>query len=212
LIEQVPEAWKKILLNRQVVHFIDKEEKTEGFPDHFSNKYFRVKRRQEIPYEKTYILDERGGETDSHDIDFSDEDNIGLYPSNINTLYEILIGIKSETGSAVVYPLAAINNPFLTLEESGFMSDESDKEKRYIGITEEDSPEGRETLRYHTVKDLNSVGLRIFNDSPIDDKIVLSFSVNRCLLEEVKEENLTKKEKERMRDIEYYTLKARGGW
>lgn len=211
MIEQVPEAWKKILLNRQVVHFIDRERESDRFPERFSNKYFRVKRRQEIPYDRTWILDERSGSNPSVDIDFSD-DNIALYPENPKTLYEIVIGVKSETGSAVLYPLASINETFLSLEKSGFTPVENNPSKRYIGITEGDTPEGRETLRYHTVEDMNSVGLRVFNDSAIDNKIVLSFSVNRCLLEEVKKENLTQKEKERMRDIEYFNLKARGGW
>ena len=52
---------KKLLLNRQVVHFIDRERESDRFPERFSNKYFRVKRRQEIPYDRTWILDERSG-------------------------------------------------------------------------------------------------------------------------------------------------------
>ena len=57
-------------------------------------------------------------QTPSVDIDFSD-DNIALYPENPKTLYEIVIGVKSETGSAVLYPLASINETFLSLENRG---------------------------------------------------------------------------------------------
>jgi len=206
LIEQVPEAWKKILLNRQVVYFNGSD-----FPDRVADKYFRIKRRQTINYSSAFILTGKTGDQPIADINL--EEDAGLYPTNPKSLYEILIGIKSTQGSMLIYPRAPINDYYLTLEKGGYAPTFDSPEKRYIGsVSEETSPADKPTLRYHTVKDLNSVGLRVANDSVMDDKAVLSMVVNRCLLEEEKKENLSKKERERLREITYYNLEARGGW
>jgi len=85
--------------------------------------------------------------------------------------------------------------------------------KRYISpISEEETPPEQPQFRIHTVKDMQTVVLRIYNDSPINDKAVLDTVINRCLLEEVSRAELTDKELERAREIVHKELVLRGGW
>lgn len=213
IISLIPEAWKKILRNRHVVYFDDAGVEGSAYPDRFSEKYFRVKRTQQINYDLPFYLSGKDGELPQVDVDFEDDDKIGLYPNNTWSLYEILIGMKSSQGSVLAYPLASINQYLTTLEEGGFRPNTASDAQRYIGAIEEsDTPADKPQLRYHTVADLNSIGLRLFNDSLQDDKVVLKMLVNRCYLEEVPEKNLSQKEKDRVREITHYDLEARGGW
>jgi len=80
MIELKPEAWKQILLEKMVVHFVG-----EDFPDRVAGKYFRVARTQEIPHDRAFII----APGESHDFNLSDEDAAGLYPTNKRSLYEI---------------------------------------------------------------------------------------------------------------------------
>lgn len=203
MIELEPKAWEKILLEKMVVHF------TGDFPDRVAEKYFRVKRTQEIPHDRAFII----APGSSHDFDLSDEDATGLYPTKERSLYEILIGVKSTSGSMLLYPRFPINEYWMSLEEGGWTVDLTSDKYRYIGpFSEKLTPPDKPQLRYHTVKDLQDTGLRIYNDGPADDKAVLEMVINRCLLEEVKKEELTEKEIERAREIIFPGLSERGGW
>lgn len=213
IISLIPEAWKKILRNRHVVYFNDEGIDGSAYPNRFSEKYFKVKRTQQINYDLPFFISGKNGVLPQIDVDFEDEDDVGLYPNNTWSMYEILIGMESSQGSVLAYPLASINQYLISLEEGGFTPNLTNPAKRYIGAIEEsDTPVDKPQLRYHTVSDLNSIGLRLFNDSLQDDKVVLKMFINRCLLEETPERNLTQKEKDRVREINHYELEARGGW
>jgi len=199
MIRLVPEAWQKLLEPRQNVHFVGRD-----WPDRFADKFFQVTRTQQIVHSRTFILAPR----QDHDFDFSDEDLAGLYPDIKDTLYEILIGVKSSAGSALLYPRTPINEWYITLEKGGWIPDTAVDRKRYIGpYSEEVSPPEKPQIRYHTVKDMDSCGLKLYNDLPtgIDNKIVLDMVINRCRIEEVSRPEV-------YRDILWYDLLARGAW
>jgi len=203
MLELEPKAFEKILKEKMVVHFVSEE-----WPDRLAEKYFRVKRTQQIPHDRAFIV----ATGDSHDFDLSDEDAAGLYPDNAMSLFEILIGLKSSTGSMIIYPRTA-NQYIATLEKGGWIPDPTSDMKRYISpISEEETPPEQPQFRVHTVKDMQSVVLRIYNDGPTDDKAVLDTVINRCLLEEVSRGELTEKELDRAREIVHKELVLRGGW
>jgi len=203
MLELEPKAFEKVLKEKQVVHFLGEE-----WPDRFAERYFRVKRTQEIPHDRAFIVAPDG----SHDFDLSDEDAAGLYPDNAMSLFEILVGLKSTTGSMLIYPRTA-NQYIATLEKGGWIPDTTSDKYRYIGpISEEETPPEQPQFRVHTVKDMQSVVLRIYNDGPTDDKAVLDTVINRCLLEEVSRADLTEKELDRAREIVHKELVLRGGW
>jgi len=203
MLELEPKAFEKILKEKQVVHFLGEE-----WPDRFAENYFRVERTQEIPHDRAFIVSPDG----SHDFDLSDEDAAGLYPANRWSLFEILVGLKSTTGSMLIYPRTA-NQYVETLEKGGWIPDPTSDKYRYISpISEEETPPEQPQFRVHTVQDMETVVLRIYNDGPTDDKAVLDTVINRCLLEEVSRADLTEKELDRAREIVHKELMLRGGW
>ena len=72
MLELESKAFEKILKEKQVVHFVGEE-----WPDRLAEKYFRVRRTQQIPHDRAFLSSLRSG---SHDFDLSNEDAAGLYP------------------------------------------------------------------------------------------------------------------------------------
>lgn len=213
MIGLVPEAWKRLLEAKHIVHFVGSH--PEFWQKRVSGKYFRIKRTQQIPYDRAYIL----YPTQEYDIDLSGDrtllGDIGLYPDNSMTLHEILVGMKSTSGSILMYPRAPPNEWWLTLEEMGFVPTPTvvGNNYRYIGpFTEEITPADRPQVRIHTIKDEESIGIKLYNDTLVDNKIVLVMLINRCLMEEVEKGDLTEKELERARELFHFGLSARGAW
>lgn len=211
MIGIVPEAWKRLLEPKHVVHFVGSH--PEYWQERVAGKYFRIKITQQIPYDRAFIMSPEL----EHNVDISEDNtrigDFGLYPDNTMTLYEILVGMKSTSGSVLLYPRAPPNEWFLTLEESQFVPTPASNDYRYIGpYTEEVTPADRPQVRLHTIKEEESIGFRLYNDAPIDNKIVLVMLVNRCLMEHVKKEELTEKELERARELFHFGLSARGSW
>ena len=211
MIGLVPEAWKRLLEAKHIVHFVGSY--PEFWQKRVARKYFRIKRTQQIAYDRAYIL----YPTQEYDINLSGDDtrigDIGLYPDNDATLYEILVGMKSTSGSMLMYPRAPPNEWWLTLEAMGFVPTPTSNDYRYIGpFTEEITPADRPQVRFHTIKDEESIGIKLYNDAPVANKIVLVMLVNRCLMDEVRREDLTEKELERARELFHFGLSARGAW
>lgn len=211
MIGLVPEAWKKLLQAKQVVHFVGSY--PEYWQQRVAGKYFRIKITQQIPYDRAFIM----SPALEHNVDISEDNtrigDFGLYPDNDATLYEILVGMKSTSGSVLLYPRAPPNEWFLTLEESQFVPVPASNDYRYLGpYNEEITPADRPQLRLHTIKEEEAIGFRLYNDASIDNKIVLVMLVNRCLMDEVRREELTEKELERTRELFHFGLSARGSW
>ena len=107
---------------------------------------------------------------------------ISLLPVNAKTMYEILIGIK---GLPIAYPRYA-NRYDLQLEETQCQPNPSDADLFALGFYDfEKSPWYAPKIREYTVVDQEPPHLYLFNPEQGDEKIVLTFIVNRCLLEPV---------------------------
>jgi len=189
-----------LLKERHIVHF------GEGWPDTFKNKFFRVARPQQIEYTATYIITA----DDTFDLDFDKPSGGGvdgtyksLLPVSSSTLYEILIGFK---GLPVVYPRYN-NSYFGKLEVANVLPDTTDDRLKYLGFYSQlQSPFCSPKLREYTVVEQQPPQLRLFNNMPNDERLVIRFVVNRCKVEKVDERNLNPAEKERARELQYHTV------
>jgi hypothetical protein len=211
MIGIAPEAWKQLLEPKQVVHFVGSH--PEFWQERVAGKYFRIMMTQQIPYDRAYILAAGG----TYSTDISDDNaaigDLGLYPDNTMTLYEILLGMKSTSGSMLCYPRYPPNEWFITLEEGGFIPNVANNNLRYLGPwSEEITPYDRPQVRIHTIKEEESVGIMLYNDAPIHNKVVLGWLVNRCLMKYVDKSELTDKELERCRELIHAGLVTRGHW
>lgn len=211
IIGIVPEAWRKLLEPRHVVHFVGSH--PEYWQERVAGKYFKIMMTQQIVYDRAYIL----GPGLFYTTDISDDNaaigDLGLYPDNTMTLYEILCGMKSTSGSMLCYPRYPPNEWFITLEEGGFIPNPVSNNLRYLGPwTEEITPYDRPQVRIHTIKDEESVGIYLYNDAPVSNKVVLGWIVNRCLMKHVDKSELTDKELERCRELIHAGLVTRGHW
>ncbi len=217
----VPEAWKRLLEPKHVVHFVGSH--PEYWQERVAGKYCRVMQTQQITYDRAYILAAGG----TYSTDISDDNaavgDLGLYPDNTMTLYEILVGMKSTSGSMLCYPRYPPNEWFITLEEGGFIPNatpavapllpNTSNNLRYLGPwSEEITPFDRPQVRIHTIKKEESVGIQLYNDAPIHNKVVLGWLVNRCLLKHVPKDKLTPTELARSRELLHAGLSARGHW
>lgn len=210
-----PEAWKKILEPRHIIHFVGAT--PEYWQTRVADKYFRIDRTQEITYDRAYIL----APAQTYDIDLRDHvmnlalgfADVALYPGDDATLYEILLGMKSTSGSVLAYPRAPPNEWFIALEEGGYIPDPTNNYLRYLSpFTEEITPADTPQVRIHTIHEEEAIGLRLFNDTSVFNKLVLVLLVNRCLMREVPEAELTEKELERARELFHFGIMSRGAW
>lgn len=217
MIEYSPEAWKQILQPKHVVHFVGSH--PEFWQQRVAGKYFRVMLTQQIPYTRAYILEPNGMFTADMKGTSYGTGQLGLYPDNDSTLFETLIGMKSTSGNVLLYPRFPVNQYWATLEASGFTPTAaaapptSNDWYRYLGCySEELTPPDRPTLRIYTIADEEAIGLRLYNDVDVYQKVVLVGLVNRCLMKEEKKEALSEKELERCRELIHPGLTARGYW
>lgn len=191
-----------LLKPRDVIHF------SKGWDErHFEDRYFKVERVQELHHDKWRIISAGG----YHDLDLSDEDYGGLEPESVESLFEILVGWKPP--QILCYPRIPTTDYFLTLEMTGWIPDTTSSQLRYLGAyTGYQTPYDTPRLRIHTVKDMEPIALRLYADSPENEKCIIGFLVNRCEIREIKYEEMTEKEKERVREIMHYSLTGKGRW
>ncbi len=124
--------------------------------------------------------------------DFDMDDDLGLYPDSVETLYEIGLGI--DNGRGIVYPRLPSNTYYNYLEKSGFIPADDLSSNKYIGgYTERHLPISEpKLLKFYTLKDMDTINLRVFNDTAEDQKIVLDFTVNRIHIVEPTDEEKKK--------------------
>ena len=153
-----------------------------GWPEAKDNKWFRVERVQQIKYDVARIV----AADSSIDLDFRApsggglaDKNLSLIPNKDQTCYELLMGFK---GNALVYPMYA-NSYFGKLETTNVVPDTGNTRLRYLGFfDEDDSPFNAPRLREHVVRDQEPPVLRVYNDYPIDERLVIRIIVNRVML------------------------------
>jgi len=210
-IEYNAEAWKKLLQPRHIVHFVGGP--PEFWHEPYASNYFKVVRTQQIPYDRAYLIAPNATEEfylDDHNAALGD---LALYPDNSNSLYEILLGMKSSSGGVLCYPRAPENEWFESLEQGGYLPDTANPTLRYLSpFTEEITPCDRPTVRFYTVKDDEGVGILLYNDTDVTQKVVLCWLVNRCLIDKVDPSKLSPEDIRRARELNHFKLMTRGAW
>lgn len=190
-----------LLKERHVVHF------SKGWPEAFRGKYFRVVQApQQIHYEAAYIISAGSGNTFDVDFDKPPAGDVtavykSLIPEQPDSLYEILIGLK---GLVVLFPRYN-NSYFNQLETSNVVPDPADTRRKFLGsFSYRDSPYWSPRLREYTVQKQQPPQLRLFNDMPNEERVVLHFLVNRCRIEAAPDAQLTQQDKERARSLTHH--------
>ena len=153
-----------------------------GWPVAKNDKWFQVQRTQQIKLDIPRIVTAGS----SIDLDFSapagggiGDLNLSLLPTNDNTLYELLLGMK---GKLTVYPMYN-NSYYQKLEVTGIVPDTGDRNLRYLGSYDAlDSPFEAPRLREYVIKDQQPPVLRVYNDQTLDDVLIIRFIINRCFL------------------------------
>ena len=137
-----------------------------------------------VEIEQTNLINFRKGyivpEDDRVLVDFS---NYGtkLYPTEPDSLYEILIGFKTD-GEFIIHPQLPAGHYIWRLEEATMYPDAASPSKRWIGaIKPSDSPVESPKLRIHTLKDMEPLYFEIQNVGTDYGKIILDLSINQCL-------------------------------
>lgn len=162
---------KLFLKPREVVYF------TESWPDdHFAGKYFEIVKNQTVKRD-VWILVPAASKVD---VDL-DETN-GWLPTTKLAMFEINLSMK---GEVLLYPMWPSTDYYFRLEKAEFKPDYASDTNRYIGFLDEDDIPFDQTgsiLKIYTVKDMDFIRLRLYNDSIDDEKAVLRLMVNRCKL------------------------------
>ena len=147
-----------------------------------NRKWFQVERAQQIKLDIPRIVSAGS----SIDLDFSapagggiGDLNLSLLPTNSDTLYEMLLGMK---GLHSCYPMYN-NSYYQKLEVTNVAPDTGDRNLRYLGSYDAlDSPFDAPRLREHVVKDQQPPVLRLYNDETLDEALIIRFIINRCRL------------------------------
>ena len=155
-----------------------------GWPDSTgkNRKWYQVERAQQIKLDIPRIVTAGS----SIDLDFSapagggiGDLNLSLLPTNGDTLYEMLLGLK---GLPTLYPMYN-NSYYQKLEVTLVAPDTGDRNLRYLGSYDElDSPFAAPRLREHVVKDQQPPVLRLYNDQTLDEALIIRIIINRCKL------------------------------
>ncbi len=122
----------------------------------------------------------------------STTDYIGLIPTNDNSFYEIICGIKGD--GILAYPMVG-DRYVMRLEEPNMLPTPGDTTysswpglRTHLGcFTEKEIPFDEGLLRIYTVKKQNPPVLRLYNNDLWQNyaKVVLNLGVNRCEIFEV---------------------------
>jgi len=145
-----------------------------------AGKFFKAKKTvRTVKKERYWILD-----TDST-VDFRIDEDSGLLPTTSDTLYEVHVGMK---GDVLLYPMWPESDYLLELEKVGQRPYTSADQlpKRYLGNWDQyDIGWKDKRLTDYFVKNMDRIVYRLYNDSPVPEKVVLRFMVNKIVLEEI---------------------------
>lgn len=186
----------ELLLPRQYVKFTGKD-----FTDYIrEGDMFVVTRTKQIIYEYSIILPPN----DYTMLDISSEatTSLGLYPTSLESLYEILVGLKGGK-DILLYIQVPAGRFFARLEKPELFPNPTIPMLKYLGfIDAETTPYNEPKLRLHTVKDFEPIIFLCYNDGSDYEKLVFKFIVNRCKIERVPPEQAGKIDV--YREIQHY--------
>ncbi|MBA7643559.1 hypothetical protein ES703_51290 [subsurface metagenome] len=187
----------KLLQERHFVRF------TDEWPNqlnHVKGKLFQIEKTNQVPYDLSYIIPT----ADYIDVDISNSAaGEKIYPENVKTLYETLIGFKP--GNYLVHFYIPAGEYMNRLEQTGMVPDVSSTTRKYLGARKpEDSPYDDKRIFSYSVKDLEPLILRTYVDTGIDyEKVVIGLLVNKCYLKQIP--SPTTEQMRLAKVIQYYT-------
>lgn len=134
----------------------------------------KITATQTFPYWKSYVIQQG----QSYDVILDNSENgIKLYPDEMDTLYEIGVGIKGKVELHIKIPS---DRYYHYLEKIGSTYSLSDHPE-IGGLTEEDIPIIEpKRMREYTLKYLrDTIKYQLVNNSYKDEKVILDFTVNK---------------------------------
>ena len=142
-------------------------------------KLFQIAETNQVPYDVFHTLPTN----DYRDVDLSNSaGGENLYPTNVSTLYEVLLGFKP--GNYLTQFFIPAGEALSRLAQAGMVPSPTSATLRYLGARKpEDSPYEDKRIFMYFVNDLEPLILRLLVDTGIDfEKCVLGFTVNKCRL------------------------------
>jgi len=158
---------------------------TDAWPAEISpvrGKFFQIAETNEVPYDVFHTLPTN----DYRDVDLSNSaGGENLYPENIATLYEVLLGFKP--GNYLTQFFIPASEALSRLEAPSMNPSPTSATLRYLGARKpEDSPYDDKRIFMYFVKNVEPLILRVLVDTGIDfEKCVLGFTINKCRLSQV---------------------------
>ena len=194
---ELHERTPRLLEKGNYVRFLSPEENFS--PTFKANVIYQVKSNVQVVFYTAFIIPP--GDVSLVKLN-NDEDALGLYPENPKTLYEVLVGFGG-TEDIIIYPMMPSTDYLLYLEKAGMRPNPGLPQLRYLGMyTTSDSPVNNPRLVLYFVKDMDQFALQLYNtNTKEDEKLIVRFVINKCYLEEVREEV-----KAPVKDILHYKL------
>jgi len=158
---------------------------TEAWPAELSpvrGRFFQIAETNEVPYDVFHTLPTN----DYRDVDLSNAaSGENLYPENVSTLYEVILGFKP--GNYLTQFFIPATEALSRLEAPGMNPSPTSATLRYLGARKpEDSPYEDKRIFMYFVKNVEPTILRVLVDTGIDfEKCVLGFTVNKCRLSHI---------------------------
>lgn len=184
----------------------------EGYLVHFSGdwpsthsaireKTFRINAVNTFGYDIPFIIPA----LDYRDVDFSNgsgDFQESLYPENFSTLEEVLVGFKE--GNFISHWLIPSGKYIHQLEYAQMYPDLTHAKRKYLGAkSAKDSPYDDPRIKLYFVKDLAPLIMELYVLEGVDfEKIVVGLTVNKCLMEEIKQP--TQEQQLKAKVIRYY--------
>jgi len=172
------------LKRNDVIEFISSST-SEFSPYIKSGDKFIVERNIPIRYSLPIIL----SGNDITMLDFSNE-QLKLYPTSIDTIYQILISFKSDN-NFILQPMIPSGKYLYRLEEPTMFPSINDPNKITIGeIKPYDSPYPDYKIELITLKDFEPFIMNVINTNSETDKITFEFIINKLKVNKI-DENIT---------------------
>lgn len=154
------------------------EENIPLFTSVEETRFWRVDRAQVVSYDLVYYLN-----TDNK-IDITLNEASGLVPTGNKTIYQIVFGIAQSGSGILLYTMWPQGKYTSQLQKVGMRPYTDKPKKRYIGCwSESESPRDNPRLIEWTLKDMNPINWRVYNDSANAQKVVLALRINKLHLQ-----------------------------
>jgi len=164
-------------------------------------KTFRIDVCNQVPYDLPYIIPTG----DYRDVDFSNGAGTfqeSIYPENLTSLFEVLVGFKP--GNFLTHWYIPAGKSIHALEYAQMYPDLTSTKKKYLGARQpKDSPYNDPRIKLYFVKDLAPLIMRVFVLPGVDyENCITGLTINKCKLREI--ESPTDEQKLKAKVIRYY--------